>query len=190
MWFEINVRQSKGLALLLFTCPKVVNSPKDVGWIIFCRAHVLWKLELVEDSLLDSKILLELDDIKSQVGFKVRIWLFHHSYLLCIFLLKLYRSSPLWYNPIQLSTIKMQSYGIRYVGYCIFKPVILNWQFLWLVSWSDSVAISRYITRHGSHSNYICFTRKMLDLLILKLIFSLLDCMHNLSMITCTKLTI
>ena len=64
MWFEINVRHSKGLVLLLFTCPKVVNSPKDVGWIIFCRAHVLWKLELVEDSLLDSKILLELDDLK------------------------------------------------------------------------------------------------------------------------------
>ena len=135
-------------------------------------------------------MLVELDDIKSQVGFKVRIWLFHHGYLLCIFLLKLYRSTPLWYNLFQLSTIKMQSYGIRYVGNCTYKPVILNWWFLRLVSWPDCVAISRYIIRHGSHSYYICFTRKMLDLLILRLIFSLLDSMHNLPMITCTKPTI
>ena len=46
-------------------------------------------------------------------------------------------------------------------------------------SWPDYLAISRDIARHGSNSDF-WFTRKMLDLLILNLMFSLLSRVRNL----------
>ena len=49
-----------------------------------------------------------------------------------------------------------------------YKASIINWQFLRLNSWSDCVAISSDIARHGSNTDF-WFARKMLDLLILKL---------------------
>ena len=67
-----------------------------------------------------------------------------------------------------------------------YRAVILNWRFLRLNSWPDCVAISRDIARHGSNS-YIWFTGKVLDLSILKLMFSLLDCMCYLPIIISTK---
>ena len=55
--------------------------------------------------------------------------------------------------------------------------VILNWLILGLNYLPDYVAIIRDVNRRDSN---ILFSRKMLDLLILKLMFSLLDCMYNL----------
>ena len=62
----------------------------------------------------------------------------------------------------------------------------LNWWFLRLNPWPDCVVISRDIATYGSKS-YSRFTRKMPNLLILKLIFSLLDCMGNLPIIIYIK---
>ena len=55
--------------------------------------------------------------------------------------------------------------------------VILNWLILGLNYLPDYVAIIRDVNRRDSN---ILFTRKMLDLLILKLMFSLVDCKYNL----------
>ena len=66
-------------------------------------------------------------------------------------------------------------------------PLISTWRVLKLNSWPDRVAISRYMVKHGSNS-YIWFSRKMLDLLILKSVFSLLNCMRDLLLIIYKKL--
>ena len=54
-----------------------------------------------------------------------------------------------------------------------YRACITNWRFLKLNSWPDCV--SRDIARHGPNSDF-WFTRKILDLFILKSIFSLLNC--------------
>ena len=76
---------------------------------------------------------------------------------------------------------------------CIFRAYIkllfglmLNWKFLGLNSWPDCVAISRNITRHGSNLN-VWSTKKMLNFLILKYMFSLLNCIRGPPMINYTK---
>ena len=67
-----------------------------------------------------------------------------------------------------------------------YRAVVLNWRFLRLYSLPNFVAISRDIATHGSYA-YIWFTRKMPDLLILKLMFSFVDCMRNLPIIVYKK---
>ena len=62
--------------------------------------------------------------------------------------------------------------------------VILNWLILGLNYLPDYVAIIRDVNRRDSN---ILFSRKMLDLLILKVMYSLLDCMRSLPIIVYKK---
>ena len=62
---------------------------------------------------------------------------------------------------------------------CLLYDCDFNWWFLRLNSWADCVAISTDIASYGSNSVF-WFTRKILDLLILKLILFLLNCLRNL----------
>ena len=64
------------------------------------------------------------------------------------------------------------------------RIAIMNWRFLSLNSWQDCVI--SHIVRHASNLDY-WFTRKMLDLLILKLMFSFLNCLCYLPIIIYTK---
>ena len=60
---------------------------------------------------------------------------------------------------------------------CHFKLAV----FMGLNSWPDFVAISRDTNRQAWLYSNIWFMRKILHLLILKLMFSLLDCMRKLN---------
>ena len=64
-----------------------------------------------------------------------------------------------------------------------YRAVTLNWSPNF---WLCCVAFPRDAARHCANL-YIWFMRKMPYLLILKLSFSLLDCMRNLPIIICTK---
>ena len=73
-----------------------------------------------------------------------------------------------------------------FIAFQYYGAFILNWWFSRLNSWRDCVVITRDFAIHGSNS-YIRFTGKMPDLLILKLTFSLMDCMRNLPIIIYIK---
>ena len=69
-----------------------------------------------------------------------------------------------------------------------YRAVILKWRISRRNSWPNCVAISRDIARYGSNSYFDSRgSRKMLDPLLLKLMFSLLDSMRYLPIINYTK---
>ena len=84
--------------------------------------------------------------------------------------------------PDQSTKLKMCCEVTITAGHQHYRAVNLNWRLLRLNYWPDCVAISRYIARKRSNS-YIWFTRKTPDLLILKSMFSPLDCTRYLSII-------
>ena len=79
----------------------------------------------------------------------------------------------------RVTVVTAMMYSLLVLVSIYYRARIINWRCIRLNSKPDCVAISKDIARHGSNSEF-WISRKMLDLFILILMFSLLNCNQTL----------